>query len=167
MAAEAALAGKSLPLDRGTRALQNTEDAVFFPEDSLYSGSCKNKERMKFAEVQQAHNGVHIGRRQEDAGDWRMIYVVCIGTQVRSDDDLRSQIGAGRCQEPNAASGVRREGDLCLRASVPAKRSGTQVLAVVASAIPLREAASGCRAKNFNAHEDTKIGWVLGIAETK
>jgi hypothetical protein len=51
---------KNFPAHRRIRTRENAEDAVLFREDTPYSRSGVNVKRLKFTEVEQTHNTIHI-----------------------------------------------------------------------------------------------------------
>ncbi len=69
MDAEAAFALEEAPLNRGIGAIEHVEDFVFFFQDALERSGAEDEERLKLAQVQQAHHFVDVGGGQEHAAD--------------------------------------------------------------------------------------------------
>ena len=113
----------------------------------------KIKNGLEFAEMEQAHHVIDVGGGQEHAADRRVGSVLIAGTELRRRDDLGAEIGGGADQEPDFA--VVRERDLSLGTGLSAEFALASAAAVVAGAVPLWEAASGCRTQNFDAHGET------------
>jgi hypothetical protein len=109
-------------------------------------------ERLKFAEVEQAHHAIDIGAGKEDCGYGRS-RVGGSGREFGCSEELLAKIRGSIEEEPVCRA--RRDGDLSLRArlclQVPSAH-GTTVLTI---AVPLGKAASGSGAEDFYAHSGT------------
>ena len=113
-AGEASARRERLPVDRWFGAVQDVKDAVFGLYDFLNGGGGKQKERLEFAEMEQAHQRVHVGRREEDAADGSAGGFAGRWRELRSRKDLRAEVGRGAEEEPDDTIGG--ESELRLRA---------------------------------------------------
>jgi len=130
--------------------VKNVEDAIFGLYDFLDGGRRKKEEGLEFAEVEEAHEGVDIGGREEDATDGRAGGFAFGWSELRRGQDLAAEVGGSGKEKPDGAVG--REGDLGLGAQSGLKVAGAEAAAVAAGAVPLREAAAGGGAEDFNVH---------------
>ena len=71
MAAEAPSSGECLPLDGRVGAIEDAEDSVFLLHDFLQRCGGEDKEALKFAKVQQAHQRIGVSGGEKDAADGR------------------------------------------------------------------------------------------------
>src|SRR5262249_56795619 len=110
----------------------------------------EEEKRVELAEMTQADESGGVGRGQEDAAELSSRRVARRRIVLPRGGDLRAEVGRGSEQEPDDA--VRGEGELGLRAGGGADGAGAQAGAVRAGAVPLREAAAGRRAKDFDLH---------------
>src|SRR5215471_7535499 len=149
-AGKAAAGTERLPLNGRFGPVENVEDAIFGLHDLLDGRRGEEEKRLEFAEMKQAHESVDVGRGQEDAAEWSSRRVARRRIELPRGGDLRAEVGRGSEQEPDDA--VRGECELGLRAGGGADGAGAQTGAVRAGAIPLREAAAGRRAEDFDLH---------------
>jgi len=102
---QAAFAGQCLPFDGRLGAIEHTEDLVFLSQDALQTGGCEDEERLKLAEVQQAHDRVDVGGGKENAGDRGMGRALISRGKFRSGKNLRSQVGEAPTRNQTLESG--------------------------------------------------------------
>jgi len=141
---------KTLPVDGRIGAVEHVEDAIFGLYDFLDGRRGEEEEGLEFAKMEEAHEGVDIGGREENASDGSAGGFVIRRGKLRRGQDLAAEVGGSAEKEPDGAVG--REGQLSLSAGLgldgPRAKAGT----VVAGAVPLREASAGCGAEDFNVH---------------
>jgi hypothetical protein len=152
---KAPLAGKRLPLDRRIGAIEHAEHLVFSFQDALHRGCGKHKKGLKFAQVEEAHDGVNVRGREKDPSNWRVSLYIRLRIQFWSGENLRAQIRACGHQEPDSRVRIRRECDLRLRARATAQAAFAEAAAIGTRAIPLGKTAPGSGAEDLNAHADT------------
>src|SRR5467141_860477 len=156
MASEASAIREHLPLHGRITALKHLEHAIFGFEHALNRRSGEDKEGLKFPQVQQAHNRVHVRRRQKHAADGSVPGRISMRSEFGSGENLCPQIRRSADQKPDAIIG--RKCNLRLSAWLRMKFSRSESRAIAARAIPLREAAARSGAENFNFHEGTPRG---------
>ncbi len=148
MTAQTSSAGQSLPFHRRIGTLQNAEYPVFFLENALHARSREHKEALKLAQMEKAHYRINVGARQEHAPNRRWSRIVLGWRELRGSEHLMSQIR--RSAEKKPGLGVRREGDLCLRARTAfecaaAQRATVQSRPRLRSRGSLRAFRHGCQ----------------------
>src|SRR5258708_2683887 len=72
MTTEASFAGKHLPLHGRISAVKNAENFVLLFQNALHGGRGEHEKGLKLAQVQEAHHGVDVRRRKENASDGRV-----------------------------------------------------------------------------------------------
>src|SRR6266404_1509611 len=143
-AASKASAGREvLPLHRRVRAMEHIENTILRFENFLNGRCSEDEKRLELAQMEQSHDGIEVGRVQENASDWSSGGIRRRRSKLRRGDDLRAQVWRGTKQKPHLP--VRRECKLSLRASSGFQGASAQFGAVAAAAIPLREATAGSR----------------------
>ena len=139
-----------MPGDRWFCAVEDIEDAIFGLHDFLDGGSGEEEERLEFAEMEQAHEGVHVGGGEEHAADRSTGSIARWRSELRRGKDLRAQVRGGAEEEPDTA--VRRKGELSLSACGGLDGAGAEAQAVAAGAVPLRETAASSGAEDLDLH---------------
>jgi hypothetical protein len=162
MTTEAPFARKHLPLHGRIGAVENAENLALLFQNALHGGRGEHKKGLKLAQVQEAHHRVDVRRRKENASDGRVSFRLGLRSQFWRGEDLCAQVRARRHQEPDICVKVGSKCDLRLRAIAPAQSAFAKTAAIRTRAIPLRKAASGSGAEDFNAHEDTSSYAVNG-----
>jgi hypothetical protein len=108
----------------------------------------EDHERVRFPKTEEAEAVIEVAVRQHDAGDRRVTPVTRMQRSVALD--LCTHFGRGVEEKPGVAVGAHRNALLRARPGRDRARAGS--LAVGATAVPLREAATRGRAQNVNAH---------------
>ena len=130
--------------------MEHVEDAIFGLHDFLDGGRGEEEEGLKFAEMEEPYEGVDISGREKNAADGRTGGFAIGWSELRRGEDLCAKIGRGAEKEPNGTVG--RESELSLAAGLGLELTRAEAGAVAAGAVPLREAAAGCGAEDFNVH---------------
>jgi hypothetical protein len=69
---QATLAGPNLPLHWRVSPVERAEDLIFLFQNALDCSGRKHEKRVKFAQMEQAHDGIDVSGRKKDAGNWRV-----------------------------------------------------------------------------------------------
>ena len=152
MDAETAFALEGAPLNRGIGTIEHVEYFVFLFQYALERSGAEDEERLKLAQMQQAHDFIDIRGGKEHATDRGVGRRLFVRIELRRADNLSSQIRRSADEKPDFA--VVRKGDLGLRACGLAEFCGSNAAAVFAGAVPLWESASSRRTQDFDAHDE-------------
>src|SRR3984885_7716051 len=114
MDAETAFALEGAPLNRGIGTIEHVEYFVFLFQYALERSGAEDEERLKLAQVQQAHDFIDIRRGEKYSADWGVRRGLFVRIELRRVDNLSSQIRRSADEKPDFA--VVRKGDLGLGA---------------------------------------------------